>query len=80
VLLNLGIDKSNYNLYYIYANFYKFVLNNMDLYEEYMHKMKQIQSMNKTIYENYKDLLLTDVDKSGFVLVKGTFVDFGKIL
>ncbi len=54
-LVNMGIDKRNCNLYYIYANFNKYVLNSIDIYEEYIHKMKQIKSMNKTIKENYKD-------------------------
>jgi len=37
--------------------------------------------MNKTISDNnYKDQLNSDVDKSGFLLVRGTFQDFGKII
>lgn len=52
-LIDLGIDKRNCSLYYLYANFNKYVLNSNDLYEEYMHKMKQIKNMNKTIKENY---------------------------
>ncbi len=39
-LVSLGIDKRNCNLYYIYANFNKYVLNSIDIYEEYIHKMK----------------------------------------
>ena len=29
--------------------------------------------MNKTIQENYKDILYTDVDKAGFLIVNGSF-------
>lgn len=36
--------------------------------------------MNKTIKENYSDNLITDVDKSGFIIVNGSFEGFGKIL
>ncbi|CDW79589.1 pas domain s-box family protein [Stylonychia lemnae] len=79
-LLNLGIDKRNVSLYYLYANFNKYVLNSGDLYSEYIHKMEQIKSMNKTIKENYKDNIISDVDKSGFLVVNGTFENFGKIL
>lgn len=42
--------------------------------------MKQIKSMNKTIDENYRDKMNTEADKSGFLIVKGTFTDFGRIL
>lgn len=57
-LIELGIDKRNSNLYYMYANFNKYVLNSNDQYTEYMLKMKQIQSMNKTLQDNnYKEQL-----------------------
>jgi PAS domain-containing protein len=80
-LVLLGIDKRNSNLYYMYANFNKYVLNSNDQYQEYMFKMKQIQSMNKTLQDNnYKEQLNQDVDKSGFLLVRGTYHDFGKII
>ena len=39
-LIELGIDKRNSNLYYMYANFNKYVLNSLDQYSEYMFKMK----------------------------------------
>jgi PAS domain S-box-containing protein len=81
LLVTLGIDKRNSQLYYMYANFNLFVLNSVDLYQEYIGKMEQISNMNKTLLENtYKEQLNSDVDKSGFLLVKGNFVDFGKII
>eukprot|EP00347_Sterkiella_histriomuscorum_P022240 403331180 len=79
-LCDLGIDKRNCSLYYLYANFNKFVLNSNDLHEEFMHKMKQIRSMNRTIKENYQEMLNLDVDKAGFIMVNGSFQSFGKIL
>lgn len=36
--------------------------------------------MNKTIQENYKNTMLSDVDKSGFMIVNGSFTGFGKII
>ena len=36
----MGIDKRNNTIYYLYANFNKYVLNSDDLYEEYMNKMR----------------------------------------
>jgi hypothetical protein len=34
--------------------------------------------MNKTLLENtYKEQLNADVDKSGFLLVKGSYAEFG---
>ncbi len=37
--------------------------------------------MNKTLQDNnYKEVLNSDVDKSGFLLVRGTFHEFGKII
>lgn len=37
--------------------------------------------MNKTLSDNnYKELLNQDVDKSGFLLVRGTYNEFGKII
>lgn len=73
-LISLGIDKRNSNLYYMYANFNLYVLNSNDLHQEYMAKMDQIQGMNRTLQENsYKDQLISDVDKSGFLLVRGTY-------
>ena len=37
--------------------------------------------MNKTLQDTqYKDYLNADVDKSGFLLVKGTYLEFGKII
>jgi len=36
--------------------------------------------MNKTIKVNYLDVIDSDVDKSGFLIVNGTFEGFGKIL
>jgi hypothetical protein len=43
--------------------------------------MEQIQGMNRTLQENsYKDQLVSDVDKSAFRLVRGTYQEFGKIV
>lgn len=39
-LIALGIDKRNSNLYCMFANFNKYVLNSNDLYIDYMVKMK----------------------------------------
>jgi hypothetical protein len=36
----MGIEKRNSNLYYLYANFNKYVLNSNDQYNEYIYKMK----------------------------------------
>lgn len=79
-LQDLGIDKRNDKIFFLISNFNQYVLNNHDLAIDYLIKMKQIGAMNKTIYENYRDIMNTEADKSGFLIVKGTFVDFGKIL
>jgi PAS domain-containing protein len=42
--------------------------------------MAQIKSMNKTIRNTYSNNLTTEVDKTGFIIVKGTFAEFGQIL
>jgi hypothetical protein len=63
------------------ANFNLYVLNSNDMHGDYIEKMKQIKGMNKTLQENfYKDQLNMDVDKSGFLIVCGTYADFGRIL
>lgn len=82
LLIDLGIDKRNSMLYYLYAHFNNYVLNSNDLRDQNLIKMAQINAMNNQLQDNtYKEGQLTsDVDKSGFVLVRGTFLDFGKII
>jgi hypothetical protein len=77
---NAGIDKRNTSLYYIYANFNKHILNNRDIYEDYIKKMKQISLLNNRLVNSYTDQMKTEFDTAGFIIVKGNFKEFGKII
>ncbi len=49
-------------------------------YQLYISKMNSIRMMSINFRKNYEDMFNTDIDYSGFIIVKGTLKEFGTIV